>query len=313
MADNLDIIAIGECMVELFTDESLTYAKTLNKHFGGDSINTAVAAARLGSKVGYITKVGTDSFKDFFLDVWQSENIDVSYAKLVEGANGVYFVSRQKSGEKEFAYYRKKTACTTLSVNDIPEEYIERASIIYSTGITQSLSNSAREAVKKAFELGKEKGCTIAYDPNYRSRLWSVDEAKEALEEVIDYIDIIFLSLRHDVEKLFGISSPEQIIKYFWDRGVSTVVVKMGRNGSTIGYNGDIKKIDAHDIKLVDATGAGDAFNGGFLHGTASGYTPFEAAKLASVVSGKQIQGHGSIYSMPYRDEVYAEFKRGEY
>lgn len=313
MADNLDIITIGECMTELSTDESLTYAKTLNKYYGGDAINTAVAAARLGSRVGFITKVGTDNFKDFFLDSWQAENIDVSYVKLVEGSNGVYFISRQKSGEKEFAYYRKKTACTTLSTNDIPEEYIKKSSIVYSTGITQSLSGSARDAVKRAFAMAKENDCTVAYDPNYRSRLWSVDEAKQAMEEIIEYIDIIFLSIKHDSEKLFGINSPEQIIKYFWDRGVSTVTVKMGRKGSTIGYNGEIQHIPAHDIEVVDATGAGDAYNGGFLHGIAAGLTPFESARLASVVAGIQVQGIGAINSTPYKDEVYAEFKKGEY
>lgn len=312
MPENIDIIGIGECMIELSTTESLTYAETLKKYYGGDTVSTLVSAARLGSKTGYITKIGTDTFKDFLLDSWQAENIDTSYVRLVDGYNGLYILSRQESGEKEFAYYRKKSAATTLSIDDIPEEYIERASIVYSTGITQSLSSSANDAVKKAFSLAREKQCLVAYDPNYRTRLWSKEEAKEALEEVIDYLDIIFLSDKHDAEKLLGISSPDKIIKFFWDRGVQTVVVKLGKEGSTIGYNGEINHIPALERNVVDTTGAGDAFNGGFLHGIAAGYTPFEAARLASIVASMSVQGVGAVKSIPYKEQVYAEFKHKE-
>ncbi|MDD3014149.1 MAG: sugar kinase [Candidatus Gastranaerophilales bacterium] len=312
MADSIDIISIGEGMIELSSGESLIQAETLHKYFGGDSINTAAAAARLGSKVGYITKIGNDLFQEYLLDAWQAENIDISYVRLVEGYNGLYFLSRQKSGEKEFAYYRKKSAATTLSIDDIPEEYIERSSIVFSTGITQSLSESAKDAVKKAFSIAKEKGCTVAYDPNFRSRLWSVDEAKEALNEVIDYIDIILLSAANDAEKLFDLSSSDKIIKFFWDQGIQTVAVKMGKDGSFIGYNGEIKLIPPLDVAVVDTTGAGDAYNGGFLHGITAGYTPFESAKLACTVASFQIQGLGAIKPLPYKNEVYTEFKRSD-
>ncbi|OGH96876.1 MAG: hypothetical protein A2287_09520 [Candidatus Melainabacteria bacterium RIFOXYA12_FULL_32_12] len=312
MTDSIDIISIGESMIELSTNESLTYAQILHKYYGGDTLCAAVAAARLGSKVGYITRVGNDFFKDFLLDSWQAENIDINYVRLVDGYNGLYFISRQQSGEKQFAYYRKKSAASTLSVDDIPEDYIERASIIYSTGITQSISNSAKEAVGKAFNVAKEKGCMVAYDPNYRPQLWSISEAKEALEEIIDYVDIIFLNTSHDAEKLIGISSPDKIIKYFWDRGINTVVTKMGKDGSTIGYNGEMNHVPSCVTSVVDTTSAGDAYNGAFLHGITVGYTPFEAAKLACIDSGMQVQGLGAIKSIPYKDQVYAEFKRGD-
>jgi len=312
MTDSLDIICIGESLLELSTNEGLTYAKMLNKYYGGDTMTTAVAASRLNSKVGYITRVGNDYFKDFLLDSWQAENIDINCVKLVEGFNGLYFISRLATGEKEFAYYRKKSAATNLSVVDIPAEYISRAQIVYSTGVTQSLSISAREAVLKAFEIAKENGVQVAYDPNFTSRLWDVEEAKDAFEEVAEYIDIILLNAKHDAEKLFDIDSPDKIIKYLWDKGISTVVVKQGKDGSTIGYNGEICHTPACNTEVVDTTGSGDAFNGGFLHGIASGYTPFESAKLASIVACFQIKGVGAINSTPHREEVYAQFKLGE-
>lgn len=310
MTDSLDIISIGECMIELSTNESLIYAEILHKYYGGDTLNTAVAAARLGSKVGYITRVGRDSFQTYLLDSWQAENIDTSNIKIVEGYNGLYILSIQEEARKEFVFYRKKSAATTLSTDDISEEYIQQANIVYSTGIAQSLSSSAKGAVKKAFRIAKDKGCLVAYDPNYRERAWDADEANEAMEEIIDCIDIIMLNNIHDADWLIDQTSPDKIIKYFWDKGVSTVAVKMGKNGCVIGYNGEINTIPGKEVEAVDSTGAGDAFNGGFLHGIACGYTPFESARLATIVASKQIKGLGAVKSLPHRDQVYAEFGR---
>ena len=304
MSDSIDIISMGECLIELSTDESMKYAEVFHKYFGGDTLNTMVAAARMGSKVGYITKIGNDSFKDYLIDAINSEDINTSYIKLVEGTNGLYMLSRQKSGKKEFAYYRKKSAATSLSIDDIDDEYIEQASIVYATGITQSLSNSSKNAVHKMFSIAKEKQCKVAYDPNYRPLLWSADEGKESLNDIIEYVDIIFLSDKLDGEKLLGISSPDKLIKHFWDLGVQIVVVKMSDYGSTIGYNGEIRFIPAYNVETVDVTGAGDAYNGGFLHGIVSGYNPFEAAALAAVVAGLQVQGLGAIRSIPNRKDV---------
>jgi len=312
MADNLDIMVIGESLIELTTQQKLIYAETFQKYYGGDVLNTAVAASRMGSRVGFLTKVGNDPFKDFLLDSWQAENIDISYVKIVEGYNGLYIVSRQDEGKKEFAYYRKKNAATTLSIEDVPEEVIERSSIVYATGITQALSSSAKGAVKKAFSLAGDKECLVAYDPNFKEKITDVEDAKEALEEVIDYIDILMLSNVHDAEKLIDLNSSDKIIKYFWDRGISTIAVKMGKEGSVVGHNGEINYVPHRDVEVVDSTGAGDAYNGGFLHGIARGFTPFEAAKLATIVASEQAKTWGAIKSIPYKDQVCTEYKKGE-
>ncbi len=312
MTDNLDIIVIGESLVELSTNEKLAFAEIFHKYYGGDVLNTAISASRLGSRVGFLTKVGNDSFKDFLLDSWQSENLDISNVKIVEGYNGLYIVSRQDEGKKEFAYYRKKSAATTLSIEDIPEEVIERSSIVYATGITRSLSSSAGGAVKKAFSIAGDKECLVAYDPNYKEKLTDIEDAKEALEEVIEYIDILMLSSAHDAEKLIGLNSADKIIKYFWDRGVQTIAVKMGPAGSAVGHNGEINFIPHRQVDVVDPTGAGDSYNGGFLHGIANGLTPFEAAKLATIVASEQARGWGAIKAIPAREQVFAEYKGGE-
>ena len=171
---DLDIITIGESLIEC-----------LHKYYGGDSLVVATAASRLGSKVGFVTCLGDDAFKDYMLSSWQNEGLDVSHAKIVNEKNGIYLVSRAQGEQKEFIYYRKKIAPAKLSIEDIDEEYIKSAKVIYASGITQSLSLAAREVVKKAFEIAKENNILTAYDPNYTSMISTQEDAKEYFHEII--------------------------------------------------------------------------------------------------------------------------------
>ena len=309
MGEKLDIITIGESLIELSSDKSLAYAETLDKYYGGDTLCTAIAAQRLGSKSGYITRVGNDPFREYLMDSWQSEGLDISQVKLIDGFNGVYFIGHPEYEDKEFVYYRKKTAATKLSIDDISVDYILSADVVYSTGITQSLSLAAKEAVKKAFKVANEHNMATAYDVNFDSRLWSAEDAKDAFEEIEQYIQILFLSLEHDVVRIFDIDSPDKCIKYFWDKGIKTVVVKSAKDkGYFVGFEGDIIFTKFYTDEIVDSTGSGDAFNGAFLHGLNSGMTPFEAAKLASIDAGLQCHGMGAIKSTPYKEDVYSAY-----
>lgn len=311
MDEKLDIITIGEGLIELSSDVSLSMAASLDKYYGGDTLAAAVAARRLGSKVGYISRVGCDHFKEFLMDSWQVEGLDISQVKLTGDFNGLYLLARPQSGPKEFSYYRKRTAASKLSIEDISEKYIENAKMFYTSGIAQSLSLSAKEAVKKAYTIAKAKGLTTAYDPNYSPLITTAEEAKEFFEDVINDVDILFLSDRNDASKLFDIASAEKIIKHFWDMGISIVVIKSSQDkGYYTGYGGDIVFCKFFSQEIVDTTCSGDAFNGGFLHAVGSGCTPFEATRLASVVSGLQSQKIGAIKSIPYKEEVYAEYEK---
>ena len=168
MEQKLDIITIGESLIELSTDKSLTTATSLDKYYGGDTLTTAIAALRLGSRVGFISRIGMDCFRDYLLESWQDEGLDISHVKPIQGVNGLYMIALgQDFCEKQSTLYRKKKAATNLSIEDISTEYIQNSSVLYSTGLTQSLSISAREAVKEAFKIAKENNVITAYDPNY--------------------------------------------------------------------------------------------------------------------------------------------------
>lgn len=302
---NPDIICIGESLIELSADTSLANAETLTKYYGGDCLTTAVSASRLGANVGLVTVIGNDYLKDFLFDACVCENLDTSQIRLSEGTNGLYFISRCKNGKKEFIYHRKKTAAASLCEANISSEYIKKSKILYSTGITQSLSINANEAVKTAFRIAKDNDVKIAYDLNYTEAIWTAEEAKEAFDDVIPYLDIVFASLEHDIKPVLGINSADLTIKHLWDNGISIAVIREENGNVSLGYNGEIQiKTQIPVESALDATGSGDAFNGGFLYGLIQGYSPYEALKLALIMSYFQVQGIGAIKSIPNKNQV---------
>jgi len=310
MTERLDIITIGESLIELSASKSLLHAECLDKFYGGDTLCTAVTATKLGSQVGYITRVGNDSFREYLLDSWQHIGLDISQVKLVEGTNGLYVMTHDEDGNREFAYYRKKTAGGSLSIDDISEAYIKRSRIFYTTGIVQALSLAAKEAVKKGYMLARENGLITAYKPNFIAKIHTVEDAKENFHDIAEYLDILFLSIKKDAKNLFSIDSMDNVIKYFWDLGIGTVIAKMSEDkGYYIGTNGDIKFLPFYTEHVVDTTCSGDAFSGAYLHGINNGMSVTEAAKLAAIVEGLQAQKIGAIKSIPSKSEVYAIYK----
>ena len=129
MEQKVDIAVIGECLVELSANGSLADTSTLNKFFGGDTVTTAVAIARLGGNVTYLTKVGNDGFSEFILSALKKENIDTSLIKTNEEQNGMYIVSHTLEN-KEVLYYKRKTAATKLSIEDLPEDNIKKLKLL---------------------------------------------------------------------------------------------------------------------------------------------------------------------------------------
>lgn len=300
----VDIITIGECLLELSTNETLSETDNFAKYFGGDALCSSVCASRLGSNVGFITKIGNDFFEKFLYKKLNDEKLDIQYVKTVNATNGVYFVGKDELYKNEVEFYRKKSAASYLSIDDISEEYFKEASVFYATGTTQALSSNAREAVSESFFLAKKNSLLCAYDPNFNRKLWSEAEAKEAFDEIINDVDILFLNIDKDVKTIYQIESVDSIIKYFWDQGVKSIVIKsLVDSGYFIGYNNEIMFIKFF-AATKDAFGAGDAFNGAFLHAVNKRLSYYEAGKFASIVAGLQAQKSGAIKSIPLKEEV---------
>lgn len=303
------LITIGECMIELLANQPLEKADTFQRSLAGDTINILVAASRLGTTTGYITRLGRDHFANYLLNSWEKEGVETSQVKKVEGFNGVYFVSLLSGGEREFIYYRKDSAPSGMEPLDLDYNYIRQARILHISGITQAISKTARATVLRAAKIAYEEGVAVSYDPNYRPQLWTQQQARKGMEEILPYVTYMLPSSPADVEALFGISDPLESLEVMRGIGVQVVAVKCGKKGALLSAGEEVVKVPAHTPStVVDTTGAGDAFNGGFLHGLLNGMDLLDAGRMGSIVAGLKVRGRGALTAMPTREEVYDSF-----
>ena len=301
-----DMLSIGESMIELFSEEPMETAETFTRSVAGDSLNIIVAASRLGTNTGYITKLGNDPFEAYLLDTFTSEGIDTTHVLSSNGFNAVHFVTVRPDGDREFVYYRAGSSPSTIKPEELNPEYISDAKIMHCSGIAQAISPSSRATVLAAAQIAQLNGVPVSYDPNYRHQLWNPSEAREAMEELMPYVDIFLPSAPADSKVLFETEDPEKVIQESNRRGVETVVVTLGEDGALIGAENEVIQLDPMPAgPVIDTTGAGDSFKGGFIHGFLEGKSIAESALIGNVCAGITITGRGALNPMPYRKEVY--------
>ena len=300
----VDLITMGECMVELSAPEPIRQAPTFTRGFGGDALNLAAMAVRLGSRVSYLTAVADDPFGEYLLDGWREAGVDVSLVRRVEGYNGLYLMSMLQTGEREIIYYRQGSAASQMTPTMLPADALRRARMFHTSSITQAISESSRHAVRSAAETVKAAGGMLSFDVNYRRLLWKPAEARAAVEELLPLVDILMPSVPEDTEPLFGMIDPEEVVAHFRAAGVPVVVAKAGPLGAWGGWDDQVCHWPPEAPRVVDAIGAGDAFCGAFLHGWLNGLDPKDAGLLATVTAGLKVGRGGTAGGLPSKSEV---------
>ena len=301
-----DMITIGECMIELFSDQPIESADTFERSLAGDTFNILVAAGRLGTTTGFITRLGNDPFRNYLTLAFESENVDTSQIQIVPGFNAAHFVSINANGDRDFVYYRANSAPTTLNPSDINPSYIASSKILHCSGIAQAISKTSRAAVLEAAKIANKNGVMVSYDPNYRYQLWDVNEARCAMEEIMPFTDIFLPSAPADSKILFDTEDENIVLDLAKSMGVQTCVITMGENGALVSNQKDTFHLAPYNQnKIVDTTGAGDAFKGGVIHGILSGKSLRQSAHIGNIMAGLTIQGRGALGAMPTGQEVY--------
>ena len=299
-------------MIELFSEEPIESADVFTRSLAGDSLNICVAAQRLGTSTGYITRLGNDPFAGYLLDTFHSLGVDTSRTKIVDGFNAAHFVALLPNGDREFVYYRAGSAPSTLEPGDLDAEYIRSARVLHCSGVAQAISASARSTVLRAAQIAKDCGLKVSYDPNYRHQLWTPGDLRAAAAELMPYVDYLLPSVPADSQALIDSSDPHEVVNHFRDLGVPIVAATVGEDGAVIGSDEGIVEVPAYRPEgPIDTTAAGDAFNGGFIHGLLNGMSVRDAGRLGTITAGLKLRGRGALTGMPTRDEVY-EILEGE-
>lgn len=297
------LVCLGEPMIEFnHTDPREPHWL---QGFGGDTSNAAIAAARQGASVGYVTALGQDLFGDRFIDLWRRENVDCARVVRRDDAHtAVYFVTHDAQGH-QFHYLRIGSAASRLGPADLPRDYLAGARILHLSGISQAISPAAREAGFAAIDIVKEAGGRVSYDTNLRLKLWPIEQARDVIHAAIARADIALPSL-DDATQLTGLSEPDAIVDFYLRLGPPIVALKLGKDGALVATPRDRQRIAAYRVEAVDATGAGDTFAGAFLAQLLDGSNPVAAARWANAAAALKTTGFGAIAPMPTRAAVEA-------
>lgn len=287
------IVLIGEAMVEL----SRTGTGWQVAH-GGDTLNTAIHLARFGRNVTYATALGSDHFSDDLRAAWAAEGIDPSLILTdPDRMPGLYAIRTDAGGERSFSYWRGESAARRMFALPDSAAMIAAASqadlLCFSLISLAILPPEGREALYALARSVRARGGKVAFDGNYRPRLWSSPaEAQAARDAALACCDIGLPTLE-DEAALASLASADAVSAYWSAKGVAEVVVKLGAHGCRI-PDGRIVPPPTH-VDPVDTSGAGDAFNAGYLNARLTGAAIEGAVMLGHRLAGWVVTQRGAI------------------
>lgn len=306
----LDIVTYGEAMAMFVAADlgPLAEVGQFTKRAAGADLNVAIGLARLGFKVGWMSRVGRDSFGRFVLDTLAREGIDASCVTLdARYPTGFQLKSRCDDGSDPVVeYFRKGSAASHLSLADYAPDYVLGARHLHLTGVAPAISASSCEL---AFQLAREMhaaGRSISFDPNLRPSLWpSADVMARTLNALAALADWVLPGLAEG-RQLTGRDTPAEIARFYLDQGARGVVIKLGPAGAyyqtATGESGTVAAERVENV--VDTVGAGDGFAVGVVSGLLEGKGVADAVARGNRIGALAIQVIGDSEGLPTRIEL---------
>ena len=296
------VAAIGEVMVEFSPAAGGENAADYQLGFAGDTFNTAVTLARTGIAVTYVTLLGDDPLSDRIVDMMARENIDAGQVVRLPGCRpGVYVIANDPSGERSFSYWRGESPARQLWSHQPSTRQFEQAlrgfDCIYLSGITLAIITAdARERLLAFLRDYRRAGGRVAFDSNFRPALWSSrEEAKAAVNQFIAGTDIALLTME-DEQQLRGDLLPSAVIEALKQQALQEVVIKQGDKPVVVLRGQDMKEFPVAPVNgIVDTTGAGDAFNAGYLGARLRDESPEKAVERGNRAAAAVIRKRGGI------------------
>ena len=302
------IVVVGACMIDLISyvprfpqmGETL-HGTEFRMGYGGKGANQAIMAAKLGSKVVMVSKVGDESFGAGTLENFKKNGVSTSFVyKSKEEFSGVAPIFVTPKGENSIVIVSgSNNKLTAMEIEKASNEIKQSSYLICQLEIEVELSLIA-------LRLAKKLGVSTILNPA---------PARSSLPEEIYKLTDIFCPNESEAELLTGkkinsMTDIEEMAKQFVTAGAKSVIITLGENGCYVLSNGVGKHISANKVSVVDSTGAGDAFVGALAHFLDLGIDIFESSKWASAVATISVQGKGTQSSFPERDQLPSELLR---
>jgi 2-dehydro-3-deoxygluconokinase len=291
------IVLIGEGMLELARK-----GEDWQLGYGGDTLNTAIHLARAGHNVAYLTALGSDLMSADLKARWAAEGLDTSLVldHPARGA-GLYAISTDAAGERSFSYWRDTSAAREMfALPGMAGALVaaEQADLLCYSLITLAILPPADRG--RLYELARAvraRGGRVAFDGNYRPRLWTnAEDARQARDAAIGAADIGLPTLE-DETALSGEANAAAVAQHWAALGCAETIVKLGPDGCRL-PDGLIQP-PPEVLNPVDTSGAGDAFNGGYLAARMIGTSVVDSTKAGHALAGWCVMRGGAI---PARD-----------
>ena len=307
----LDVITVGEAMVQFASlhPGPLDQASDFTKITAGAELNVAIGLARLGMRVGFLSRLGDDTFGRFIAACLDREDIDRTHVAIDPAhATGFMLKSRSDDGSDPVTqYFRRGSAASHMGVADIPQAYCAASRHLHLTGIYVAVSPSTRELVFDLASQARLAGRSVSFDPNLRPALWrSQVDMVECLGRLADLSDWVLPGLTEG-RLLTGRQTPAAIADHYLDRGARCVVVKLGPAGAyyaTAQERGEVPGVAVKQV--IDTVGAGDGFAVGVISALLEGLPPREATARGNVIGARVVQFPGDCDGLPTRAQLHA-------
>lgn len=290
-------VFIGEGMLELSQD-----GDAWRLGHGGDTLNTAIHLARAGIPTAYLTALGADPFSERLKTAWAEEGLDTTMV-LTDPARsaGLYAIATDPQGERSFAYWRSDSAARRLfdceGIGALLEQAATADLLAFSLISLAILPPDGRERLLLLARQMRARGGRVAFDGNYRPRLWASPAEACAARDAAIACATIGLPTLEDEAALGGPANAAAVAAHWQGLGCVETVVKLGAQGCLL-PDGNIVA-PQETLAPVDTSGAGDAFNAGYLAARLGGASCAEAAIEGHRLAGWTIMRRGAI---PPRD-----------
>ena len=297
-----DVFAIGELLVDMISDDydADNSCNKYSRYFGGSPANITMNIKKLGGNPIISASVGNDRLGEFLINNLKKNNINTEFINKVNNSTSMVLVTKSKETPLPIFY---RSADYNLEYNEDIGSILKNSKIVHFSCWPISQKKS-RKVIEKVIEEARKNNVLIGFDPNYHEMIWEEGhDGIEYIKNLIGKLDIIKPS-EVDAERIFGPDTPENHVDKFIQCGAKLVIMTLGKDGAIVSDGNETIKFETLATEVVDTTGAGDAFWGGFYTALTSNYPLKEALNIGFATSAFKLKNVGAIAELPSIEEL---------
>ncbi len=305
----MDIVVLGRIGYDLYSEEPhvpLPQVRRFSRYLGGSSANMAGGLARLGTQVGMIGCLGSDSLSEYLTGFLKSESVDTTHVKTAPGFLPSLCLTEVSPPDRfPQVFYRRDPVDTMLDIGPEDLEYIAGARMFVTNG-TSLCASPSRESTYRALESAHRAGSRVVLDVDYRSMSWrTAEDAGLAVRLALPFVDVL-IGNEPELMLVAGASGLEEATAQLHKTGVPMLVSKLGHKGTRVWTGGDSVFLPPYSVEVVSTIGAGDGFASGFLYGLLQGMPVLECLHHGNAAAAIVVSRLSCSEAMPTLAEVQA-------